>query len=140
SLTPRPLTCSVASCARRSPPRPRPRSSGSASLQINSLSVRTHSITAVYSGDTTFSGSTSGAVSQIVDTPPAATADWYVVVKNGALVVGATGVLGNDSDVDAGQTVAVASPVLVPAATGNGTLDYLNEDGTISYKPGQGFT
>src|SRR5206468_1689801 len=36
-----------------------------------------------------------------VDTAPTNAADWYVALKNGTLVVGAPGVLANDSDVDA---------------------------------------
>lgn len=41
--------------------------SGAASLSVSNLSVRSHSITAVYSGDTNFSGSTSASISQIVN-------------------------------------------------------------------------
>ncbi len=40
---------------------------GGASVSVSSLSGGTHSITATYSGDSTYSGSTSGVVSQVVN-------------------------------------------------------------------------
>jgi hypothetical protein len=42
-------------------------SGGSASFTISTLKVGTHSITAVYGGDSNFSGSTSKAVKQVVN-------------------------------------------------------------------------
>src|SRR5207253_7181649 len=47
--------------------------SGQASVSTSSLTQGGHSITAVYSGDSTFSGSTSPAMSQTVNGPPATT-------------------------------------------------------------------
>ncbi len=41
--------------------------SGAASLSVSNLTVRSHSITAVYAGDANFSASTSAAVNQIVN-------------------------------------------------------------------------
>ena len=46
-------------------------SNGTATVSVTTLTVGTHSITATYSGDTNFTGSTSGALSQVVN--PAAT-------------------------------------------------------------------
>ena len=43
-------------------------SNGTASFSTTTLSVGTHSITAVYSGDATYNGATSSAVSQVVQT------------------------------------------------------------------------
>ena len=45
---------------------------GSASLNISSLALGSHSLTAVYSGSATFAGSTSPAVTQVVNAPAAA--------------------------------------------------------------------
>ena len=99
-------------------------------------------ITATYAGDSNFNGSTSAGVAHVVDTPPTATADRYVMVKGNTLVVYAPGVLGDDGDAD-GQAITVApvSQVSVPTATtsGNGTLNYLNADGSFSYTPNPGF-
>jgi subtilisin family serine protease len=47
---------------------------GSASVTISTLSVGTHSITAQYSGDTTFNGATSAALSQTINNPKASSA------------------------------------------------------------------
>lgn len=47
--------------------------SGSAQLTISGLQIGTHSITAAYSGDANFSGSTSAALSQIVNLGPTTT-------------------------------------------------------------------
>jgi hypothetical protein len=44
-----------------------PLSSGSANFKVNTLTTGTHSITAVYSGDPNFTGSTSAALSQTVN-------------------------------------------------------------------------
>jgi hypothetical protein len=44
-------------------------SSGVAKLAISTLTAATHSITAVYSGDANYNGSTSTALSQVVDAP-----------------------------------------------------------------------
>ncbi|HKV61895.1 MAG TPA: Ig-like domain repeat protein [Candidatus Acidoferrum sp.] len=48
--------------------------SGSAQLTISGLQIGTHSIAATYSGDANFSGSTSAALSQVVNQGPTATA------------------------------------------------------------------
>jgi len=50
-----------------------PISSGMASLSTSALIAGTHSITATYSGDASFSGSTSAPVSQVVNVSPSTT-------------------------------------------------------------------
>jgi hypothetical protein len=50
-----------------------PMSGGMASLGTSALAVGTHSITASYSGDASYVGSTSTPVSQVVDVSPSAT-------------------------------------------------------------------
>jgi hypothetical protein len=93
-------------------------SSGSAtSAAITNFGVGTHSITAVYSGDSSFATSTSSVVSQVVDLgvantptfgPPTATADGFTVQisnYNGAFTYGGTAT--------AGGTVAISNTGLV---------------------------
>ncbi|WP_418316906.1 putative Ig domain-containing protein [Piscinibacter sakaiensis] len=66
---------------------------------------------------------------------PVGRADAYAVQKNGSLsVVGADGVLANDSDADGDRLTAV----LVSTAA-NGALT-LNADGSFSYTPNAGFS
>jgi len=93
-------------------------SSGSAtSAAITNFGVGTHSITAVYSGDSSFATSTSSVVSQVVDLgmantptfgPPTATAGGFTVQisnYNGAFTYGGTAT--------AGGTVAISNTGLV---------------------------
>ena len=114
-----------------------PIATGQASVATSSLTVGTHTLTAVYSGDSNYLGSTSAALTQVIDTPPVVLADAYGVLKDTALSVGAPGVLGNDGDVDPGQTLSTVLPVSPPA---NATSFQLNPDGSFSYTPTSGFT
>jgi len=68
-----------------------------------------------------------------VNDAPVATGDAYSVAAGASLNVAATGVLGNDSDVDGDELTAV--PVSGPAS---GSLA-LNADGSFSYTPNAGF-
>jgi len=58
-----------------------PLSSGSATLDISTLKTGTKVVTAVYGGDSTFNGSTSNAVKQVVNTAPKTTI-WLHVRDN----------------------------------------------------------
>jgi Subtilase family/Bacterial Ig-like domain (group 3)/Bacterial cadherin-like domain/Bacterial Ig domain len=113
---------------------------GVATFTTSALTAGTHSITVAYSGDANFNISTSDAVSQVVDNPPTATADYYVTLTDVTLIVNAPGVLANDNDVDAGQGTSVYTPIAfdTPTAQG-GTLHYLHADGSFSYTPPPGF-
>lgn len=105
---------------------------GSAST-IQTFSVAgQHNITAVYSGDAAFNGSTSAVLAQqvnIVNLPPVATNDAYVTNEDTPLNVAAPGVLGNDTDPnnDPLTAVKVSDPV-------HGTLT-LNANGSFTYTP-----
>jgi len=81
---------------------------GSAYVMTSSLAAGSHSITAVYSGDASYAGSTSGALTQTVKTPSSTTFGLNV------------------SPVVYGQTVTLMSWVTPTAATG--TVQFL--DGT----------
>ena len=110
-------------------------SGGQAALSTSALAVGSHAITAVYGGDANYGGSTSAGVTQTVDNPPVAAADAYGVLQGGTLAVGAPGVLGNDSDADAGQSVQA----LLLTGPAHGAIA-LNADGSFSYTPVPGFT
>jgi hypothetical protein len=107
---------------------------GQVVISTSSLTVGSHPITAVYGGNGDYSGSTSASVTQVVDTP--ALADAYSVLKDGTLSVGSPGVLGNDGDVDAGQTLTA----LLVSGPANSAAFILNADGSFNYTPTAGFT
>ncbi|MBM3394058.1 MAG: tandem-95 repeat protein [Betaproteobacteria bacterium] len=65
--------------------------------------------------------------------PPVASSESYSVTQGGVLTVSASGILGNDSDVDADPITAV-----LVASTSSGTL-LLNANGSFSYTPNAGF-
>lgn len=104
---------------------------GSASAST-ALPAGQHTITAQYSGDANFGGSTSPPLVQqvrVVDHPPVAANDAYAVNEDAVLTVAAPGVLGNDSDPDGNPITAVG--VTNPA---HGTL-VLNPNGSFTYTP-----
>ncbi len=114
---------------------PQAMSAGSASLVTTALSSGTHSITGVYSGDVTFTTSTSSALSHTVTTPnsaPVAAADAYAVSEDGTLTRTAlTGVLLNDTDADSDPLTAVLDVGPLHGALSGG----LGSDGSFSYVP-----
>jgi hypothetical protein len=107
---------------------------GDASVQVNSLTVGSHSVTATYLGSTTFKTSTSAPITQVVEganSAPTAVADGYSVAEDGSLTPSAgTGVLANDDDPDNDALTAVLGdgPSHAP------TFD-LNGDGSFTYVP-----
>jgi len=89
-------------------------SNGSAQLPVSSLTAGSHSITAKYSGDTTFAASTSTALPETVN--PAGTSTSVSSSANPAIV---------------GQSVAFIATVQPPAGTSaTGTINFL--DGSLS--------
>lgn len=75
------------------------------------------------------SAPTNTAAAAVVNVPPVAVNDGYSTLEDAALVVGAPGVLGNDTDIDS----ATLSAVLV-AGPAHGTLT-LNAAGSFTYMP-----
>jgi VCBS repeat-containing protein len=103
---------------------------GTASASTAFTTAGQHSITAQYSGDPSFGGSTSPAIAQVVlGRPPVAANDAYTVNEDTPLSVAAPGVLGNDSDPDGNPITAVK--VSDPA---HGTVT-LNANGSFTYTP-----
>ena len=92
--------------------------SGVATLSTSSLTVGTHSITAVYSGDSIFSASTSDPVSQ--DVSAAAT----TTVLNSSL---------NPSTYS--QTVTFVATVNSPDGTPDSTVNFLDGTAVIGTEP-----
>ncbi len=84
----------------------------------------------------TASTSTDNTVTYVPNTPPTANPDAYSTTQDTPLTVPAPGVLGNDSDPDAGNTITA---VLVSGPT-NAASFTLNADGSFSYTPTAGFT
>ena len=111
---------------------------GNASIQVNSLTVGSHSITARYPGSATFETSTSAPITQVVEAgngAPTAVADGYAVDEDGSLTPSAaTGVLANDDDPDNDGLTAVLGTG--PSQAQSFTL---NGDGSFSYVPGPDF-
>jgi hypothetical protein len=107
---------------------------GNASIQVNNLTVGSHSVTATYLGSTTFKTSTSASITQLVEganTAPTAVADGYSVAEDGSLTPDAgTGVLANDDDPDNDALTAV----LGVGPSHAQTFD-LNGDGSFTYVP-----
>jgi hypothetical protein len=107
---------------------------GNASIQLNSLTVGSHSITATYLGSTTFKTSTSAPITQVIEggnSAPTAVADGYSVAEDGSLSPDAgTGVLANDDDPDNDALTAV----LGTGPSHAQTFD-LNGDGSFTYVP-----
>ena len=79
-------------------------------------------------GDPDLSNNTATAQYEVVNAPPVATNDSYVVDEDGVLVVGAPGLLANDSDPD-GDPLAVvlgtsANGTVTPGTAGAGSFRY----------------
>jgi hypothetical protein len=112
-----------------------PVSAGAASLTTVALASGSHSITGVYSGDASFSTSTSSALAHTVTTPnsaPVATADAFAVDEDGTLTRTAlTGVLLNDSDANSDPLTAVLDVGPTHGVLSGG----LGTDGAFSYAP-----
>ncbi len=117
--------------------------SGAASLQVSTLSVGSHSITAKYLGDQLNGASESSPVAvQVIpaNTAPVAVNDLYrIIVKSGEkrlITIAAPGVLQNDRDTENDQLSIVGTtptaPRSVKLACGNAKL-YPN--GSITYLP-----
>jgi Big-like domain-containing protein len=106
---------------------------GTASTTQAFLVAGEHDITAVYSGDAGFSGSTSAVLKQqvnILNLPPTANNDTYSTNEDTQLNVPAgSGVLSNDTDPnnDPLTAIKVSGPT-------NGTLS-LNANGSFTYTP-----
>ena len=100
------------------------------------LSVGTHTILAIYSGDNAYVASSATMTHEVVaatNQAPVANADNYATTAGITLTVGAPGVLGNDSDADGDALTA-----MLQSGPGNGALT-LNADGAFTYAPQAGF-
>ncbi len=69
-----------------------------------------------------------------VNDPPVSRADFYTTAEDTTLVVGAPGVLANDTDVDSPAFTAI---LLIPPASGDLVL---NADGSFTYTPAANFS
>lgn len=69
--------------------------------------------------------------------PPLAQNDAYTMIRRGTLTVAAPGLLGNDSDPDAGDTLSVVS---FGALTPSGGTLLRNADGSFSFTPPLNYT
>ncbi|MCA1683559.1 MAG: tandem-95 repeat protein, partial [Actinobacteria bacterium] len=113
-------------------------------LTLNANGSFTYTPAANYNGPDSFTytasdgngGSATATVAitvNAVNDAPTAVADSYTATKNVALSVAAPGVLGNDTDVEAGALTAA-----VATGPAKGTLT-LNTNGSFSYTPNVGF-
>ncbi len=75
-----------------------------------------------------------------VNDAPSATDDMYETATDEALTVNtrATGVLGNDTDPDTGETATLTAAVVTPPPAASGVLA-LNPNGTFTFTPATGF-
>ncbi|HEX8695032.1 MAG TPA: Ig-like domain-containing protein [Longimicrobium sp.] len=90
---------------------------------------------------TATSGGASGTATLTVllpNTPPVANNDAFDAIGNFTTPVAAPGVLANDTDADAGNTLSVAAPGTYATAAG-GTVT-INADGSFAYLSPSGFT
>jgi len=97
-------------------------SGGSASISLNSLAVGSHSITAVYGGDTYDSGSTSSSITQTVTKP----------------VIGTTSLPNGTKNANYSQTLSVsggAAPYIWSISGAPSWLSISVSGGIISGKP-----
>ncbi len=92
-------------------------------------------IKATYAGDTDFNTSFV-TTTHVVDDPPVSVADAYQTLMNQTLTVYVPGVLYNDKDVDAGQSITT----ILVSGPSNASAFNLNPDGSFTYTPAFGFT
>ena len=88
-------------------------SGGQATYTTSALSVANHSITAVYSGDTAYAGSTSNPLTQTVN--PAATSTALAASTTSVLLGNSVTFTATASDPDAGQSLTFSLGVGAPA-------------------------
>jgi VCBS repeat-containing protein len=108
--------------------------SGIATLNVSSLTVGYHDITAIYGGSSTYIGSTASLTQNVSVTPPVANPDSYSPPHDTTFSEPAAGVLANDVDYN-GLSL---SAVLVSNA-GHGSVT-LNSNGSFLYTPNAGFS
>ena len=101
---------------------------GSGSCALASANPGTKTLTATYSGDANFLGSQTTAAHE-VNTPPVAQGEAFVAPAALPLIVGAPGVLANDTDADGDGLTAV-----LDTDVSNGSL-LLDDDGSFIYTP-----
>ena len=113
-------------------------------VNVSAAGVVTFTPDANYNGPVTFdyvvsdgnggtdTGTVNGTINPIND-DPTAVADAYATNEDTALNIPASGVLGNDSDID-GDTITVLSHT----AAANGTV-VVNGDGSFTYTPNSGY-
>jgi hypothetical protein len=136
STTPGTLTGTVQVRASDSEQCSAPVAQGNCQLTFHASGDRT--ITATYSGDDTFAGSTTTGTHHVneppppANQPPAAQPDAYSISAGTTLDVPAPGVLTNDTDPDGDQLTA---QLVTPPTTG---IVVLNSDGSFTYFPGTG--
>jgi VCBS repeat-containing protein len=107
-------------------------------MHLTTLTATSHSITASYQGSTTFAGSTSAILTQVVQPgngAPTAVGDGYSMDEDGTLAKNAAeGVLSNDSDPDSDPLTAIQI-----SAPSHAQSFSLNADGSFSYTPDADF-
>jgi hypothetical protein len=103
---------------------------GSASLSISTLTVGSHSLTAVYSGSTTFAASTSPTVTQIVNAPAAAATSTSLTSSPNPSTFGQTVTLS--STVTSGAGVPTGTVTFRDGATVLGTATLVNGSASLS--------
>jgi len=110
---------------------------GTAMASTSSLAAGSHNITAQYSGDANFGGSTSAVLVQqiaAVNAAPTASPDNYSTNEDTPLAVAAPGVLANDNDPDNDPLTAVLASNPQHAASFS-----CSSNGSFSYTPEANF-
>ncbi|MFO0881556.1 MAG: Ig-like domain-containing protein [Gemmataceae bacterium] len=113
-------------------------------LELNSDGSFLYTPEAGYAGSDTFQVAVADATSvgnqvtvtldvQSVNQAPEASPDWYTVNRNGVLIVGGPGVLGNDTDPE-----GLSLSARLARGPAHGTLT-LNLDGSFTYRPLAGY-
>src|SRR5262249_50061641 len=106
---------------------------GSASLSVSTLTAGSHSLTAVYSGSTTFAASTSPTVLQIVNAPGAAATSTSLTSSPNPSTFGQTVTLS--STVTSGAGAPTGTVTFRDGATVLGTATLVNGSASISTSP-----